>query len=222
MTSTPPSAQPSRTLRLGAAGTLMLGTVGTVSAANMTNGTVVFNTSPGISAAELSPKGTHNFVYFDVTGDGTNDFMIDSFKLGKSKGILSADLTAPFYLYLNEGDPLAFGSIVGPDTNFLDFTGEQGDTSVTSANLPVGQSYYGFSFTDGSTNYGWIQASYVSKKVTVLGWAFDTSGASMAVGATASAIPEASTTTLSMGAAALLAGSVVAWRRRKARIPVAV
>ena len=221
MTPAPVSAQPSCITRLGAAGTLILGAAGTLSAASGANGTVLFNDDPGISAAELTPKGTHNLVYFDVTGDGTNDFMIDSARVGKSKGILAADLSAPVYTYLNEGDPLAFGSMVGPDTNFLDFTGEPGDTSVTSANLPAGQSYYGFSFTDGSTDYGWIQVSYISKKVTVLGWAFDTSGAPIAVGSIMSSIPEPSTTVLSMGAAALLAGSAAAWRRRKGRLPVA-
>lgn len=223
MSSLPLLSQSSRTLRLGTTGSIILGAAAGASAANATNGTVVYNDSPGISAAELRPSGTANFVYFDITGDGTEDLLINSMGIGKSSiGLLGPDLDAPALMHLNAGEPLAFGSIVGPELGFLQFTGQPGDTSVTGATLSAGESYYGFSFTDGSTNYGWIQVSYLSKTVTVLGWAYDTSGASIAVGATASAIPEPATTTLAMGAFALLAGSAAAWRRRKARMPAVV
>jgi hypothetical protein len=208
-------------LRLGATGSLILGAAGAASAANVTNGTVVFNASPNISAAQLSPKGTHNFVYFDVTEDGTNDFLIDSFNLGGSKGTLAPDVQSGMPMYLSAGNALQAGSIVGPDQAFLYYDGPTDDSDVTAATLSSGESYYGFSFTDGSTNYGWLKVSFESTTVSVLGWAYDTSGAAIAVGST-SAIPEASTTTLSMGAAALLAGSAAAWRRRKTRLPAAI
>lgn len=217
------SVQPVRTLRLGAAGTLMLGTVGTLSAANTTNGTVVFNDSPGITSTRPAAFGEQNIVYFDVNGDGNQDFLVNAPQFGSAKGLFAPDAFADMPMYITAGDALLLGDIVGPDQTFMYYSNPPDPKGpANSVNMSASEAYYGFSFVDGSTRYGWIRFSNTTAAFTVLEWAFDTSGASIAVGATASAIPEASTTTAAMGAAALLAGSMAAWRRRKARNAVIV
>lgn len=223
MTTSPAPAQTSRTLRFGAAGTLMLGAAGTLSAANVTNGTVVYNATPGITSTRPATFGGHHMVYFDVTGDGNQDFLINAPQFGKAKGLFAPDVYATMPMYITAGEALLLDDIVGPDQTFMYYTNPPDPTGpVNSVNMSASEGYYGFSFVDGSTHYGWIRFSNTSAAFTVLEWAFDTSGAPIAVGATASAIPEASTTTAAMGAAALLAGSMAAWRRRKARNLAAV
>jgi len=213
------SVQSSRTLRLGTTGTLILGAAGSAAAANLSNGTIVYTENPGISAAQPAKKGEHNLVYFDITDDGRNDFLIDSSSV--LKGTLSTDPDALALMRLNDGDPIAFGSLIGPETTFYPITEESGRTTTSGVMLPGGASYYGFSFIDGSTtNYGWMHLSYVSKTVNVLGWAYDTTGAPVIAGSI-TPIPEVSTTALSTGAFALLAGSAAAWRRRRTKIPAA-
>ncbi|MET0262976.1 MAG: hypothetical protein ABW223_08770 [Rariglobus sp.] len=209
------SLQFARSFRFGATGSLALAAAGTASAANVTNGTVVYNSDPGIVANSTS-------VSFDIDGGGANDFTIfaqngkaakppSKMKPGGKPGKI-----AKGYLSGTSGNfltsALSYGQTVGPN-NAPNFT-----TSSLS-----GENYYGFSFIQGSTLYGWMKVSFTAPtvytpSVQVLEWGYDTTGAAITVGATAGVIPEPATTT---AAAALLAGSFAAWRRRQTRVAAA-
>lgn len=231
---TPSSTLAAHTLRLGATGSLLLGAAGTASAAVATNGTIRFNDNPG-----LTTTGTPgDQVLFDLNADGTGDFFITTLN-GKApsrflpEGIPVAGAFAPNTLltsFVSNGQELDVyttgltpGSTVGPDSIFLP---PGSGTANAAAPIYVDDSYFGFSFLDGSTRvYGWTHFAFsaptlTTPSLTLLAWAYDTSGALIIVGST-TPIPEASTTTLAMGAAALLAGSAAAWRRRQARLPAA-
>jgi hypothetical protein len=229
------ATQSSRTLRLGATGSLILGAAGSASAANVTNGTVVYNANPGTISTTAGAAG----LYFDVNEDGTNDFFIQTIK-GKAPGRFSSGKAAmgafapsPDFLtsFVSNGQELdvastgfTFGETIGPETIFL---GTGPGTSNSAAPISTNNSYYGFSFIDGSTTvYGWMKFSFSAPTlstptVSVLEWAYDESGAAITVGATNS-VPEVATSSVITGAAALLAGSAAAWRRRRARVPVAL
>jgi hypothetical protein len=91
--------------------------------------------------------------------------------------------------------------------------------SVGSAFTSGGQGYVGVRFVNealgGITNFGWVLLSTTSGSsgfpVTVVSWAYENSGGSIAAGA----IPEPSTTAL-LGVMAAGAFGVRQWRRRKA------
>ncbi|WP_309387783.1 hypothetical protein [Cerasicoccus frondis] len=104
--------------------------------------------------------------------------------------------------------------------------GRLGLVNASSATFGAGSfsnQYMAFSFNDstagGATRYGWAELSQIigpttDPLVTLHSWAYDDTGATIAMGAGASAIPEASTVTMSaFGALAL--GGIVAWRKRK-------
>ncbi len=77
--------------------------------------------------------------------------------------------------------------------------------------------YFGVKFNGGSgTNYGWVQLSYNNDgSVTVIDFAYESTGAAILTGDTGSAIPEPSTTPVVVGLTALIAGSAALYRRRK-------
>lgn len=216
-----------RPLRLGATIALVLSVAGSVSATIVIDGTIVYNSSPGLSVAATGSSPGPS-LYFDLDGDGPNDFFIQAIP-SPIFFVPTMGIVAPTNLtnFVSTGKPLdvasnglVLGDIVGPDSIFLG-PGPGSPTTNAAAKLPLGESYMGFSFEagDGSTDYGWMKFFYATPTantpaVTVLEWAYDNSGAPIMVGQTASPIPEASTTTLLFGSAALLAGAVVAWRRR--------
>lgn len=123
-------------------------------------------------------------------------------------------------------DNLALGTIVSassPGTpNYA--TGPNGASETTGAtafNLNSSSNYVGFRFlneTTGLVNYGWLQvqvgATLNNASRFILGWAFETSGAGIAVGDTgAVAVPEPGTYLAGLAAGAI---ALRAWRRRKA------
>jgi len=78
---------------------------------------------------------------------------------------------------------------------------------------PGDTGYFGLSFNGGSgTVYGWVRLSYnANGTVTIMDFAYETSGAAILTGA-GSAIPEPATTA---ALAALLTGSAALYRRRQ-------
>lgn len=197
----------SPSLGLAAFGTFALA-AGGASAANVTNGTVVYNDAPGFAATFNAP------VSFDVEGNGVNDFTItvSSFDEGKVLGQLATANSDFVQLKISN-----LGETVGPAAGLM---------SNYAMGLSVGNNYAAFSLIDGSTLYGWARVSFSdtipeTSTIRVEEWAFDNSGQSIVVGSTAP-IPEASSTALAMGALALVAGSSSAWRRRQTRLPAPV
>ena len=87
----------------------------------------------------------------------------------------------------------------------------------------AGTEYVGIEFENDTTtavNYGWLELTSTSATgtpATILGYAYDNSGAPIVVGATGlSAVPEPGTTAaLSLGALALGAAGVRRWRQSK-------
>jgi hypothetical protein len=108
---------------------------------------------------------------------------------------------------------LNMGDLIGAAGAYV--TGQ----SVGSAFTSGGQGYVGVRFVNealgGITNFGWVLLSTTSGSsgfpVTVVSWAYENSGGSIAAGA----IPEPSTTAL-LGVMAAGAFGVRQWRRRKA------
>lgn len=110
---------------------------------------------------------------------------------------------------------LPFGTSIGPTSTFT--------TSGAGTNFQVaGTEYLGIKFTNEpasfSINYGWIQlttGSTTGFPATIIGYAFDNTGAALTAGQTA-AVPEPATTVvLGLGALALGASGVRRWRRGK-------
>ncbi|MBS0631187.1 MAG: hypothetical protein JSS11_04680 [Verrucomicrobia bacterium] len=223
------SARVLRPLRSGALLALVLAVAGRTSATVIIDGTIVHNSSPGWGVASTGKTNSPS-LSFDIDGNGPTDFFIQAIP-GPFSFIPTLGIVAPTNLlnFVSTGKPLdvasnglALGDIVGPDSIYLGPGPGTMQTTNAAAKLPLGESYFGISFKaqDGSTDYGWMKFLYATPTattpaVTVLEWAYDNSGAPIAVGQTASPIPEASTTTLWFGCTALLAGAVVAWRRRK-------
>ncbi len=110
------------------------------------------------------------------------------------------------------------GAMLTPEASLNDVISDGDTFSDTFADVPSGQHYYGFSLTDGSTVYGWMSVTNVpgfgTGTGTVNEWAYDTTGASIAVGQI-TAIPEPATTA---AVAALLAGSAAVWKRRRQKL----
>lgn len=140
-------------------------------------------------------------VSYDFAIDPVNDFTLsidstDPYKPVSLTSLSGATIT---------GGEISLGSEVGPGSSFI-----SGRTGVAD-----GQHYYGFSLTDGSTLYGWLNVTRSGADATLTGtvteWAYETSGANITVGA----IPEPASTA---AVAALLAGSVAVWNRRRQKL----
>lgn len=115
-------------------------------------------------------------------------------------------------------DNLAPGTLVNASLGTsLSPGGFGGETGATAFLLNSTDNYIGFSFLNeatGATNYGWMHlslgATLNNPARTIIGYAFDNTGAGIAVGAI-SAVPEPATTVLALAG---LAGLGL-WRGRR-------
>ncbi|MES2693893.1 MAG: hypothetical protein V4773_10505 [Verrucomicrobiota bacterium] len=151
-------------------------------------------------------------VGFDVNGGG-NDF---NFQIANSGGPIKPVVstansavglaTAGSFVVVNFGGGQEIGPAV-PEWSAGTFNWFNQATD--------GSQFFGFSFVDGTspTLYGWARMNFdsVTTTATVVDWAYNSNGGSITTGA----IPEPATNAAIGGAAALLAGSVAAWRRRQ-------
>lgn len=170
----------------------------------ITSAGIYLNVVTGVSAAtpagapgwDINPWGTSTLFLYGATGGG----VLNNFTGGSSATLI---------------DNLAVGTLV---SNAFTFGSNSVETTGTTAfALNSSSNYAGFSFTNestGQTDYGWIRFSlssgYNVAPRTVIGYAYENSGAGIAVGA----VPEPSTTAL-LGALATGAVGVRKWRRRK-------
>jgi hypothetical protein len=118
-------------------------------------------------------------------------------------GTLSANSSSGFAI----AGPFSAGTLIDGSTTFSNPT-----FGIT---LNPGTNYFGFSFTDSSTRYGWISSSFstdgTNSTVTLNGWGYENTGAGILAGQT-SAIPEPANVAAGL---ALLAGSAAMWHRRR-------
>ena len=159
-------------------------------------------------------------VYNNTPISGSQSFAITPPDVDFQLNVYAGDETNPSNFNLKPQT----GAALTPEAALNDVIGLEDSFSSSFITVPSGQHYYGFSLTDGSTVYGWLSATYTpgygDGTGTVNEWAYDTTGASIAVGQT-TAIPEPATTMVITAAAALLAGSAAVWKRRRQKLAVA-
>ncbi len=115
-------------------------------------------------------------------------------------------------------DNLALGTVVNASLGSSSTPGAlQGETGATAFLLNSTDNYIGFSFLNeatGATNYGWMRlslgATLNNPARSIIGYAFDNTGAGIAVGAI-SAVPEPASAVLALAG---LAGLGL-WRGRR-------
>ena len=179
----------------------------------------------------ITEPATATGVYLDlVTGvTGTSLSSVPNFDFDaydtkpRGAGVLS------FYALFSNGDGVVgtsangataltpFVSTVSSASGFLD-----ADVSAKAFDT-IGTEYVGIEFDNdntGAVNYGWLELASTSATgtpATILGYAYDNSGASIVVGQTGlSAVPEPGTNAaLGLGALALGAAGVRRWRQNR-------
>lgn len=172
--------------------------------------TGVSNTSPGaVPGWDINPFSGTNLSWFGtatlaqtgfVRGGGTSATLVDNLALAT---LVSA--TTP-----------------GTPNYTANNSGASESSGATAFVLNSSNNYVGFRFLNegtGLVTYGWLQvsvgASFTDPARSIIGWAYETSGAGIAVGDTgAVAVPEPGTYLAGLAAGAL---ALRAWRRRKAQ-----
>ena len=163
--------------------------------------TGVSNTAPASAPGwDFNPWGTGSLFLY---GAGTGNGALDNLAGGSSATLI---------------DNLPLGTSISGTSAYGNFAAET--TGATLFNLNSSANYVGIRFTNeatGATNYGWAQlsisASYISQPRTIVGYAYDDTGAAIAAGA----VPEPTTNAaLGLGALALGAMGVRRWRKAKA------
>ena len=172
---------------------------------------IYLNVVTGVSAVapggspgwDLNPWGSGSlFLYGPSAGNGA----LDNFAGGSSPTL---------------ADNLPVGTSVGAASTFGSVSVET--TGATAFNLSSSANYAGFSFlneTTGVTDYGWVRFSisttFTAQPRSIVGYAYDNTGAAIAVGA----IPEP-TTTAALGLGVLALGAVSVRRMRQNKQAVA-
>ena len=165
--------------------------------------TGVFATSPGsVPGWDLNPWGSTSNNFWANNAASPMDGVIGNFTGGSSATLV---------------DNLPMGTIVDGTWTYVRANGSE-TTGATAFALGSTNNYIGFQFLNegtGQINFGWahfeLGATQGAQPRTLIEFAFDSSGAPIAVGA----IPEPTTLGL-LGLAAMGALGVRAWRGRKA------
>ena len=175
-------------------------------------------------------RGTYSFARLGVrNGTGPGRALFRNIRQGSAWGFWNGGLPVnPGATWGNpgrittqfKGAPVIFGSASAGDINFGSF----GAATTTTAFDPQGVGNTGatwyllFKFTDGaaSGDYGWISFTanvngFGSSSITITGWGWDDSGATIGAGVTASAVPGGA------GLAALAVGAAGLRGRRRGR-----
>jgi hypothetical protein len=171
------------------------------------------------SAGSLSAAVIHN----NTPINGSQNFAVDAgddFTFSVYPGMIG--MWDPATKMFMPGSPssVSLDPINGAQisTSALSFGAQvDGSASFTEAGVAVtGTQYYGFSLPGSTTLYGWLNVTHVSGdgwgSGTVNEWAYDTTGAAIAVGQTTAAVPEPAS---AAALAALVAGSAAMLRRRQ-------
>ncbi len=178
--------------------------------------------------------GSNASVEWDVDGVNGNEFVLQNYSNGGNSFIslnsfsrnargMVQEITTNSALFNN----LAAGFVVGPTlaSGFQFGPAGQNYRSVlfnsTMVGYPfkggvIGSNFIGFKFDSASnTRYGWAELTLTSNSVTINRWAYEDSGAAIAVGQTSSSsqsVPEPSS---SLGLLGLGAAGVLRWKKRR-------
>ncbi len=170
--------------------------------------TGLFGTTPGsVPGWDLNPWGSGSFFVWGNNAASPNDGIVDNFSTGSSSTLV---------------DNLPVGTLVNSLLNF-GRTDSIETTGATAFNLNSSINYIGFRFLNESTgiyDFGWLQFSlagaFNGQPRTILGWAYDNTGASINVGTTgASGVPESGSTISLLAMVAAGALGVRAWRNAR-------
>jgi len=145
----------------------------------------------GAPGWDINPWGSGSFFLY---GSGTGNGFVNNFAGGTGTGV----------------DNLPLGTVVDGSLGYLNNSTET--TGPTAFVLNSSANYGGFRFVDevtGGTRYGWAQFSLSTSPTaqprTIVAYAYEDSGAGIAVGATGGTTPEpASLGLLALGAVGLL------------------
>jgi hypothetical protein len=164
--------------------------------------TGIFATTPGGAPGwDLNPWGSASNNFWANNSASTLDGVVNNFTDGTSATLV---------------DNLPLGTLVNAMWTYGRTNGSE-TTGPTAFNLGTSNNYIGFRFLNentGAMNFGWAQFQLTglgTQPRTLIQWAYDNTGAEIAVGA----IPEPTTTAL-LGVMAAGALGLRAWRKRKA------
>ncbi len=198
-----PAMSPSAKADIVYSGPLTLNIPSTTAGIYLNVVTGVSATTPtGSPGWDLNPWGTGNLFLYGSTGGGVLDNLTGGSSVTLADNLpVGTSVTAAF----------TFGSVAVESTG------------ATAFNLSSSANYAGFRFlneTTGVTDYGWVQFSisttFIAQPRSIVGYAYDNTGAAIAVGA----VPEPGTTA-ALGLGALALGAVGVRRLRQSKQAVA-
>lgn len=162
-------------------------------------------TPAGAPGWDINPWSAATLRLFANNAASPNDGLVTNFPTGLGAGV----------------DNLPVGTLINGTLTFGRTPTEEGVASPTAFQVNSTNNYIGFRFLNegtGTLNFGWMQfstgATLGAQPRSIIGFAYEASGAAINVGDTGSvAVPEPGTYLVGFAAGAL---ALRAWRRRKA------